>query len=93
MTNVQAVLEEREKTHGDYEKFCEMYQKVMAVIEAEAIGPLTPTQVTSVQMIVYKLCRILNGKANHRDHWSDIEGYASLISRTLRGDEHALGNN
>ncbi len=81
------VLEEREKTHGDYEKFCEMYQKVMAVVEAEAVGPLTPTQVTSVQMIVYKLCRILNGKANHKDHWKDISGYADLISRMLKDGE------
>jgi hypothetical protein len=36
-------------------------------------------------MICYKMGRILSGDSNNLDHWDDIAGYATLVSKILSG--------
>lgn len=91
MSNIQATLDEREKTHGDYKSFCLIYTKLEAAATEHAVGTLTPSQTVSISMILYKIARILNGKADTIDHWKDIEGYAALITRELLGVRSCSG--
>lgn len=37
----------------------------------------------ALDMICLKMSRILSGKANTKDHWTDIAGYATLIADRL----------
>jgi hypothetical protein len=40
---------------------------------------MTPSQKEGIEMIEHKLCRILCGDPNFRDHWQDIAGYAMRV--------------
>lgn len=42
---------------------------------------LTDVQRESIDLIATKLARICCGDPNHRDHWDDIAGYATLVSQ------------
>ena len=44
---------------------------------------LSPAQKESLEMIVHKIARILNGDPNYADSWHDISGYATLIDNAL----------
>jgi len=40
-------------------------------------------QQESLEMIVHKIARILNGRPDYADSWVDIAGYARLVSERL----------
>ena len=46
-------------------------------------GDLTDVQKESLDMIAHKIARILAGNQDNKDHWDDIAGYASLVSKEL----------
>jgi len=46
-------------------------------------GDLTDMQKESLDMIAHKIARILAGNQDNKDHWDDIAGYASLVSKEL----------
>lgn len=83
-SDINATLNEREKTHGDYSVHAQITQALMYTI---AGGPnwsrLKPTQKESLHMIAHKIGRILAGDPNHVDSWHDISGYATLIEKEL----------
>ena len=70
------ILEERRKTHGDYDKFAELEQNLQVAFAHFKTTPLTPRQCSAVNMILHKLARIGTGDPNFEDHWDDIAGYA-----------------
>jgi len=75
------MLNEREKTHGQYAKTAETSQKIKLVMMlSKNWNRLTEPQAEAIEMIASKLARILNGDPNFRDHWDDIAGYAQLAS-------------
>ena len=75
------LLTEREKTHGSFERHAEITQRLKRVMEAElTYHDLIDRHKESLQMIQHKIGRILAGKANFKDHWDDIAGYAKLGS-------------
>jgi len=45
---------------------------------------LTHDKKESLEMIVHKIARIINGNSNNYDSWHDIQGYAALISNDLQ---------
>ena len=47
---------------------------------------LTCSQKESLEMVVHKIARILNGDPNYADSWHDIAGYATLIDQELTGE-------
>lgn len=75
------ILNEREKTHGDYSKVSlvtiDLWNAVNKDREIE-YGPLTVEQKLAVSMILHKIARIICGDPNFSDHWDDIAGYAML---------------
>ena len=44
---------------------------------------LNSAQQESLEMILHKIGRILEGNPNVEDHWDDIAGYAKLVSKML----------
>jgi hypothetical protein len=44
---------------------------------------LREEQAESLDMIANKLSRILNGNPHYIDSWTDIAGYATLVTRAI----------
>lgn len=80
MSDINAILDERQKTHGSFEIHAEITQKLKRVAHTSG---LTDTQREALEMIYHKIGRILAGNPNYKDHWDDIAGYAQLISNEL----------
>lgn len=78
----EAILEEREKTHGDFQKGALIWRNLVKagpMPENPAVaGPQSIAQCLAINMIYVKLARILSGQSMHKDHWTDIAGYAKL---------------
>ena len=82
------VLNEREKTHGDFAKVAATACALKQIFRRPARG-LLPVQSEALDLIATKLARIVCGDPNVRDHWEDIAGYANLVVRDLRRREIA----
>lgn len=83
------ILNEREKTHGDFEQFAELWADLNRVIREHTekypryalesnYPPRTIKHTTSICMMLNKIARIVCGDPNFADHWDDIAGYAML---------------
>jgi hypothetical protein len=77
------VLNEREKTHGDYRRTAAIAQELKTIINHCDGGLLSAVQAESLDMICSKISRILSGNPSEPDHWRDIAGYATLVIETL----------
>lgn len=79
-----AVLNEREATHGDYADTAVIAQELKEQVRC---GPkyhlLSPVQRESLDMACTKIARIISGNPNEPDHWKDIAGYANLVYERL----------
>lgn len=88
---IQTLLNEREVTHGDFEKVSNIAQ---AMKEALAFNNnLNRYERESAEMICTKLARIVCGNSNEIDHWRDIVGYAALVVRELEKLQPEEGGN
>ena len=84
---VEAMLSEREKTHGNFRDHARCTQRLKSVLreELEIMGkPLTMEQEEALDMIFHKIGRIVAGNANFVDHWDDLAGYPTLVAKILR---------
>lgn len=85
----QAVIESREEAHGNYVDQAGLAQFLKLHLRAKpGWEKLGLAQRESLEMICVKMSRILNGNANDPDHWTDIAGYATLISNLLTKGRH-----
>lgn len=73
-----AILQEREKTHGDFRKMAVVAHCLKTVVYTNAGANMTLAQREALDMICTKLARILCGNPLEKDHWVDIAGYANL---------------
>lgn len=83
---IENILNEREKTHGNYEDVARVSQALKDVIRLHLVKQtkhLTSIEHESLDMICGKIARILNGDSREKDHWRDIAGYSMLIVREL----------
>lgn len=88
-TDPQAVIESREASHGDYTVQASYAQHFKGLLRGHPKwAKLTITQKESLDMIVVKMSRILEGNPNEPDHWTDIAGYATLITNLLTKGTH-----
>jgi hypothetical protein len=82
VADIEKLLSEREKQHGDYKDVSRISQSLKEVFRS---GPnwekLPDMQKESLELIASKIARILSGDSGVRDHWDDIGGYAGLGSR------------
>ena len=87
-TDINALLAERERTHGDYATHALITQDLKRVINHH-VGSLDRRLDDDMQetldMIAHKIGRIIAGNAAEPDHWRDIAGYAQLVANRLEG--------
>lgn len=80
----EQVIADREDSHGSYWMQASYSQQLKGIIRVHPKWrELTPQQKESVEMIIVKISRILSGSPNEPDHWTDIAGYATLVSSIL----------
>ena len=78
------VLDERAKNYGKFSGIGQLTQTFKEIMrQAPSWGGMQPDQKESLEMIVHKLARILNGNPDYADSWVDIAGYARLVSERL----------
>lgn len=84
--SVQALLAERQQTHGNYEDTAAVTQMIKTVVaHSKNWSHLRATQRQTLEMIAYKMGRILAGNPDEPDHWRDIAGQAWLEYEQLNG--------
>jgi len=86
MIAVEKILEERKKTHGEFADqaiFSQHIKTLLRDLTKSNKTFLTAVQTEALEMIAHKIGRILAGDPNHKDHWDDIAGYATLVSKEL----------
>jgi hypothetical protein len=83
--DTREILNEREKTHGDYEAVSLFHTTILRFMQDEIkkmrrldVEPIKSTHFLALEMICLKMARIVCGDPNHADHWDDIAGYAML---------------
>lgn len=82
---IDATLEERGNRYGDFAGHAEVTQSLKRdMVDTPGWETLSDAKRESLEMIVHKIGRILNGDPTYRDSWTDIAGYARLIERDDR---------
>jgi hypothetical protein len=87
MNYENAVLNEREKTHGDFADTAMIAQSLKAVIadyREQNCKEWPAVQLEAMDMICTKISRIVSGDNNCKDSWDDLAGYAHLVGERLR---------
>lgn len=87
-----ATLAERKKQHGDFTDHAACAQDFKKVFRAhvrrnnkdDGMRGLSDVQIEAAEMILHKLARIVAGDPNHKDHWDDIAGYATITSERIK---------
>lgn len=88
-TNVDAILDARAENYGKFIDGAEIMQMLKRMVQGyiENRGTqLAFDQRESIDMIIHKLGRIINGNPDHVDSWRDIAGYATLVADRLEGN-------
>jgi hypothetical protein len=90
--NPDAMVEEREKTHGLFSLSAPIMEDLTDIFERSPNWRrLTPMQKQVLRMFAHKAGRILTGDTNYLDHWIDIEGYVHTVVLALRGERYVPG--
>jgi hypothetical protein len=83
--NTTELLAARAKTHGEFSDHAFITQNIKYLMHAtENWDNLSVSHKESLGMIASKIGRILAGDPNHRDHWDDIAGYATLAAERCK---------
>jgi hypothetical protein len=81
---LDVILTARRSAHGDFGDHASVTQALkLVMVGGRNWNSLPAPQRESLEMIQHKIGRILSGDPNHQDHWDDIAGYATLVSRRL----------
>jgi len=80
----QAIIEDRNDTHGDYEVQAALSQSQKDLLRGlPGWQRLSPEQRETLDMVCVKMSRILCGNPNEPDHWLDMMGYVKLVHNQL----------
>lgn len=91
MNDIKEVLEQRQKTHGEFSDHALITQQLKDVMRSTAgwTGLNAPMR-ESLEMVAHKIGRILAGNAYEPDHWLDIQGYAALVHARVATPDNAI---
>lgn len=74
------ILHSRGKKYGDYSRMANIAQGMKAQARSGASWPaMPPHQRESIEMILLKIARMVEGDPNEQDNFDDILGYATLM--------------
>lgn len=83
-SEVNDTLLTRQSTHGDFKEGSRIAQDIKCVMrETEQWANLSSDKQSALEMIAFKISRILGGDPMTFDHWHDIAGYAKLVANDL----------
>jgi len=85
---VDETLDARAVDYGKFIEGAEVMQMLKRVVQNALNNRdkvLAHDQAESMDMIIHKLGRIINGNPDVVDHWLDIAGYAKLVADRLEG--------
>jgi hypothetical protein len=85
-TDINALLAERGRTHGNYVTHALITQDLKRVVThhvADLDRRLEHDMQETLDMIAHKIGRIIAGNPAEPDHWRDIAGYAQLVANRL----------
>lgn len=86
MADVNAILSERGARYGTFVGHAKITQDLKsAMYEHQNWAGLPDDVKESLEMIVHKIGRIVNGDPEYPDSWDDISGYAKLVSDRIAG--------
>lgn len=81
---VKEILEEREKTHGNFRDVARTAQQIKWILTVHPnVLAMSSVKKEALAMIATKIARIVNGDSDNKDHWEDIAGYAMLAVREI----------
>lgn len=85
MTNdIAAILAERGSRYGTFVSHAEISQELKMIMGNTPNWQILDSDMKeSLEMIVHKIARILNGNPGYSDSWVDIAGYAKLVGDRL----------
>jgi hypothetical protein len=89
MSDLRQILTERGESHGSlmgHARICQRMKDQMR--EVEGWNRLSADQRESLDMVMHKIARILNGNPDVVDHWIDIAGYSQLVADRLDRENH-----
>lgn len=78
------VLQQREKTHGDYYEVSRVSQALKEALRMGPIHEVPKLHRESLEMICVKMARMVCGDHNEADHLTDIIGYAQLVLNHIK---------
>lgn len=84
----EEILNEREKTHGDFEDVAFVHDGMMDCLNHSS-NVLSCAKRLAISNICLKLARIVCGDPNFADHWDDIAGYA-MLGKGQKPDKDAM---
>lgn len=87
MAELDEILADRGKEYGEFKNQAQISQMLKYDMRGIKWFDLKSYQRESLEMIVHKIARIVNGNPNNIDSWDDIAGYAKLVSDRLKSDE------
>ena len=85
---VDETLDARAVDYGKFIEGAEVMQMLKRVVQnalSNRDKTLAHDQAESMDMIIHKIGRIVNGNPDVVDHWLDIAGYAKLVADRLEG--------
>ena len=85
---VDETLDARALDYGKFIEGAEVMQMLKRVVQnalSNRDKVLAHDQAESMDMIIHKIGRIVNGNPDMVDHWLDIAGYAKLVADRLEG--------
>lgn len=86
---IDQVLKDRTEMYGDFKQLAKLSTSLKTHMSAhQGWHKLQPYQQESLDMIVHKIARIINGDHNNKDSWVDIAGYAQLVVKQLEMRPH-----
>lgn len=90
MVDIDKTLEERGNKYnlnGSYADHAHLTQDLKRRCREHKGWSSMPGDIKeSIDMILHKIARVINGNPRYKDNWVDIEGYAKLISRELKDE-------
>jgi hypothetical protein len=84
MSEVAETIAVRDARYGGFGNVAATDYDLKAVMHSKpGWARLTPSMKCSLDMIMHKMARIIEGDPNYADNWHDIAGYATLIDTAL----------
>ncbi len=82
---IEEILDSREETYGEYPMNAIIAQGLKEHVRMGTNWEnLSSAHKEALDMICSKMARAVNGDANHRDNFIDIQGYAKLAEKECR---------